>query len=590
MRRTIERAAEWLASNPWAFVAAIALVVALPILLLGESSASDSQRRLRTERLALGAQAAERGAEEIQTQLSLSILQLSSLGGGRIDVAAAIQLGDRSGAKLALLSGGFGDGLTDVGAIDVVDVAGHVLATVTASSGFSGAGAEPSITSVADRDYFRTARAGTATVGGVATEPLLFDHPVVVAVPIGPQIASGIVGVLVGEIRGDDLVRHLRSQLASFDDLYIVDGAGRLVGRAAVPAAANVELGADPVMRQLMSGTRASGELRDPTTGTVGLLSSAPVVFANGLPWTVVVVQPAGGVEAETAAALADQRDLRLALVAILLVGSYAFARIGARTLRQREQLAVALGQVEAKSREVEIATRHKSEFLANMSHELRTPLNAIIGFSDVLRQQMFGDVNSKQREYLDDIRSSGQHLLSLINDILDLSKVEAGKMDLQVTRFSLPEALQSVVMMVRERAMARGIRMTTTIDPEIGQVEADERMVKQVVLNLLTNAVKFTPSGGQIELRAGPDGDGVVVSIRDTGVGIAAADQARVFEEFAQARGGATPEQEGTGLGLTLSRKLVELHGGKIWLESEVGAGSTFTFTLPLARSATRS
>ena len=244
--------------------------------------------------------------------------------------------------------------------------------------------------------------------------------------------------------------------------------------------------------------------------------------------------------------------------------------------------LAAALGQLEVKSREVEAANRHKSEFLANMSHELRTPLNAIIGFSEVLSQRMFGEINERQAEYLGDIQASGQHLLSLINDILDLSKVEAGKMELQPSRFSLAAAVQSVALMVRDRAAGRGVALSTEVDPEVDTIEADERKVKQVVLNLLTNAVKFTPAGGQVNVRAARDGDGVRVTVQDTGVGISPADQARVFEEFAQAHGAGAPAQEGTGLGLTLSRKLVELHGGRIWVESEPGTGSTFTFTLP--------
>ena len=582
MRRTIGRAAEWIASHPWALVGVVAVVVVIPILLLGETSASDMQRRLRTERLALGAQAADRGAEEIQTQVSLAILQLRSLPNDRPDLTTAIQLKDSSGVKLELTSRGYGGGLTDIAAIDVVDPTGLVLATVTPVSSFSGGAAAPSVASIADRGYFRVARAGRATVVGVAIERLLLDRPVVIAVPVEPEISTTVGGVLIGEIRGEDLARHLRSQLGPFEDLYIVDGAGRLVGRAAAPTIAAIELRGDPIVQQLLNGTSVAGELRDPLTGTVGLLNSAPVVFDDGLPWTVVVVQAAGGIEAETAGVLADQRALRLALVAILLAGSFAFARIAAGSLRQRRMLGTALGEVEAKSREVEAANRHKSEFLANMSHELRTPLNAIIGFSDVLAERMFGEINPKQGEYLGDIRASGQHLLSLINDILDLSKVEAGKMELQPSRFSLADALQSVAMMVRERAAGRGIGLSTQIDPAIGLVEADERKIKQVVLNLLTNAVKFTRPGGQVQLRATRAGDGVSVAITDTGVGIAPADQARVFEEFAQARAGAAGEQEGTGLGLTLSRKLVELHGGTIWVESELGKGSTFTFTLP--------
>ena len=230
----------------------------------------------------------------------------------------------------------------------------------------------------------------------------------------------------------------------------------------------------------------------------------------------------------------------------------------------------------------VQTANRHKSEFLANMSHELRTPLNAIIGFSEVLLEGMFGGLNEKQAEYQRDILSSGKHQLALINDILDLSKVEAGRMELEWSVFSIPEALQSVLMMLRERAKRGGVVLDAVIAPELGTVEADERKIKQVVLNLLSNAVKFTPAGGRVELSARHDGHGVLVTVRDTGGGIAPEDQARIFEEFVQARG-ARREQEGTGLGLTLSRKFVELHGGTIWVESELGKGSTFGFTIPI-------
>ena len=581
MRPAIERAAEWLASRPWALVGLVAVFVALPIVLLGENSASDMQRRLRTERLAFGAQAADRSADEIQTQLSLSLTLLKGLG-DRTTLTDAIQLRDRGALTIALTSPDWAGALTDISAIDVADLTGSVLATVTAVSGFAGGTGTPAVDSVADREFFRLARANGSTIAGVTTPRLLIDHAIIVASSIKAQSNDRGVGVLIGEIRGDDLARHLRSQLGPFEDLYVVDGAGRVVGRAATPAGATIELRGDPIVQQMLNGTSVAGERPDPITGRIGLLNSAPVVLNGSAAWTVVVVQAAGGVEAETAGVLAEQRALRLALIAILLAGSFAFARIAARSLRQRKMIAAALAQVEAKSREVEAANRHKSEFLANMSHELRTPLNAIIGFSDVLAERMFGAINPKQGEYLGDIRASGQHLLSLINDILDLSKVEAGKMDLQPSRFSLPDAMQAVVMMVRERAAERGVRLDTEVDPEIGVVEADERKVKQIVLNLLTNAVKFTSAGGQVRLRASRADDGITIAIADTGVGIAPADQARVFEEFAQARAGATGEQEGTGLGLTLCRKFVELHGGRIWVESGLGTGSTFTFTLP--------
>jgi signal transduction histidine kinase len=215
------------------------------------------------------------------------------------------------------------------------------------------------------------------------------------------------------------------------------------------------------------------------------------------------------------------------------------------------------------------------------MSHELRTPLNAIIGFSEVLTERMFGELNEKQAEYLMDIYASGTHLLSLINDILDLSKIEAGRMELELTDFHLPTALDNALTLVRERAGRRGITLQATIDEGLGEVRADERKIRQVVLNLLSNAIKFTPEGGRIEVRAVPVDGSVEVSVSDTGVGIAAEDQEAVFEEFRQV-GTSAAKQEGTGLGLTLCRKFVELHGGRIRVQSEVDRGSTFTFTIP--------
>ena len=240
--------------------------------------------------------------------------------------------------------------------------------------------------------------------------------------------------------------------------------------------------------------------------------------------------------------------------------------------------------EIEEKSRQLEVASQHKSEFLANMSHELRTPLNAIIGFSEVLTDRMFGDLNEKQEEYLKDIYTSGTHLLSLINDILDLSKIEAGRMELELTDFHLPAALDNALTLVRERAGRRSIALQTSIDERLGEVRADERKVRQVVLNLLSNAIKFTPEGGRIEVGAMPKDGFVEVSISDTGVGIAPEDQEAIFEEFRQV-GTAAKKVEGTGLGLTLCRKFVELHGGRIWVQSQVGAGSRFTFTIPARR-----
>jgi signal transduction histidine kinase/ActR/RegA family two-component response regulator len=239
-------------------------------------------------------------------------------------------------------------------------------------------------------------------------------------------------------------------------------------------------------------------------------------------------------------------------------------------------------GELDSQRRELEVASRHKSEFLASMSHELRTPLNAVIGFSEVLMDRMFGELNERQDEYVRDIWSSGRHLLELLNEILDLSKVEAGEMLLEPSSFSIPTALESALSMVRERAVVHGIALDLDLGPGVDTVEADELRFKQVVLNLVSNAVKFTPDGGRVLVSARREGRDLTVAVTDSGPGIPEDDRERIFESFQQGGRGA-PKEEGTGLGLTLSRRIVQLFGGRLWLESEEGSGSTFTFTLPV-------
>jgi len=237
--------------------------------------------------------------------------------------------------------------------------------------------------------------------------------------------------------------------------------------------------------------------------------------------------------------------------------------------------------EIQDKSRQLQVASQHKSEFLANMSHELRTPLNAVIGFSEVLQQRMFGELTDKQGEYIDDIHASGKHLLSLINDILDLSKVEAGRMELEVTTFSVPMAIDNALTLIKERANRHGIALECVIGPALSEIDADERKFKQILLNLLSNAVKFTPEGGRISVAATPIAGGIEISVSDTGIGIASADCDAVFEEFRQVGPQSDTKAEGTGLGLALARKFVEMHGGKIEVTSEIGKGSKFTFSL---------
>ncbi len=244
------------------------------------------------------------------------------------------------------------------------------------------------------------------------------------------------------------------------------------------------------------------------------------------------------------------------------------------------EQNAALLHQLEQRGSDLEAASRHKSEFLATMSHELRTPLNGIIGFSEVLQERMFGELNDRQAEYLEDIRASGRHLLALIDDLLDLAKVESGRMELDLGEVNVRECLGMGLTMVRERALGRGVRLEIDVDPALGRITADERRLRQIVVNLLSNAVKFTPQGGLVEASAHLRNGQVQISVRDTGPGIAPGDQERIFETFQQIGHDA---DEGSGLGLPLSRALVELHGGRLWVDSRLGEGSTFALTLPL-------
>ena len=237
--------------------------------------------------------------------------------------------------------------------------------------------------------------------------------------------------------------------------------------------------------------------------------------------------------------------------------------------------------ELKEQSVELELASRHKSEFLASMSHELRTPLNAVLGFSEVLLERMFGEINERQEEYLRDIHGSGKHLLELLNEILDLSKVEAGRMELEYSSFDLRAVLDGAASMLRERAAVHAIEVGVEVGDDVGELYSDELRLKQVVLNLVTNAVKFTGDGGAVVVRAARRGPEVLITVTDTGIGVPEADRERIFESFQQGGRGSSHE-EGTGLGLTLSRRMVELLGGRMWLESEVGRGSTFGFSLP--------
>jgi signal transduction histidine kinase len=255
--------------------------------------------------------------------------------------------------------------------------------------------------------------------------------------------------------------------------------------------------------------------------------------------------------------------------------GEQALRRLTANLAQKSSELEFARDQAVA-------TTHHKSQFLASVSHELRTPLNAILGFSEVLAEKMFGELNQKQEEYIQDIRDSGTHLLSLINDILDLSKIESGRMELELTTFNLRVVLEKVLKLVEEQAQRQSIDISLEVDDRLGDITADEQKIMQVLLNLYSNSIKFTPDGGKVRIRAGIAEDHVKVSVTDTGIGITPENKKGIFEEFKKIRDRKTSDQREIGLGLALAKRFVELHGGWLGVESTVGCGSTFTFMLP--------
>jgi signal transduction histidine kinase len=591
---------EWLLSRPWLVVLVVALVVVLPVLVLGEASATDSRDRFRASQLDNLAKTADRAGAGISDVIESAKRQMlagsaTSVSGKPTTVLLALNAHDA--AALGPFASYLGNVMTpQVLRIIVLDSAGRVAFLEPDSDkwrigdDFSARELFSKVTTEAPQfvsGLYVTDGSRQTGGGGTSGATRAIGISSLVADARGAK-----VGVVLAELSAALLGRALTPSLSAADDVYVLDGDGLLVLRASHAFTTDPLVGQD--LRAAPAGIAALGtatsvEAEDPLRGGTRLIGLGRV---SSLGWHVLALRSPDVVERELDASLDQARLARLALAVVVLLGSVLFASTAARAIRQRHQLNESLqrnerllADLEVTGRALATANRHKSEFLANMSHELRTPLNAIIGFADVLGQRMFGDLNERQAGYTEDIRSSGQHLLALINDILDLSKVEAGRMELTLADFSLRDALANGVTMIRERAAAHGI--TITFDAEdVGAISGDERKVRQVIFNLLSNAVKFTPDGGRIAVSGGRDSDHVTVRVQDTGTGIAIDDQQRIFDEFRQAKGGSSGG-EGTGLGLSVTKALVELHHGRIWVDSEVGRGSTFSFTLPFAQPA---
>ena len=238
--------------------------------------------------------------------------------------------------------------------------------------------------------------------------------------------------------------------------------------------------------------------------------------------------------------------------------------------------------EIEEKGKELEIANKHKSEFLANMSHELRTPLNAILGFTELIIDNIYGDVPDKILEVLERVEKNGRHLLSLINDVLDLSKIEAGRLKLSLNDYSMQSIVETAVTSVEALALEKNLKLSVNVQEDIGKGRGDEQRISQVILNLIGNAIKFTDQG-RVKIEAKVQNQSFWVSVSDTGPGLTEEDQVNIFEEFRQADGSSTRKKGGTGLGLSISKKIIEMHKGKIGVTSTLGKGSTFWFSLPV-------
>ena len=558
-------------AGPAGFVALVALMIAAPIAVLGELSANDARTRLERVEVTAVADAAERAADLVRGRLAAVVDEVTGmvrsdeLGGAidRNDYKTVVTLLERYKSVTS----------SDIDRLFVIRGCRNcersslsVNASVPADERLG----QPRPAS----DYLisSTSDPGNVTIYVTNSQRIFVashaQGPPTIAValvrrPTGTLALTASVSNLVADIPMSHLADWLRPLSGSGQRIYVLDDSDRQI--AAVTESDTVV--AQPITGSVLQALRGKDHVAARLDGLSDTRTIANALVISSR-WHVVVARPVSAAEIELSDASAQQRWLRVALIGLLLIGA---AVVGWFDQRLRAQ-----------GKALQLASRHKSDFLANMSHELRTPLNAVIGFSDVLLQRMFGELNERQEEYVRDIREAGRHQLALVNDILDLSKVEAGRMELDVTEFSLPALVADACALLRERASQKGVRLVVATDESLGTISADQRKIKQVLVNLIVNGIKFTPSGGSVTVAGQRTSADVSVSVADTGVGVAKADQIRIFEEFRQAGDSAGRALEGTGLGLSLAKRFVELHGGTIVVESEPGHGARFVFVLP--------
>ena len=558
--------------HPWVSVAVVALVVALPLYVVTAATLDDTNARLEASRHAEQARAAETGAKIVADRVSGIQTDLVAVANSRF---MQIAVADADTAALSAL-------VTELRPIIGIE---HETLTVFVENtkGSLLALDPPDQTLIgrdfSQRDYFVGVSRDWKPFVSEAFQAAISGNPAttVVVVPVfgDDHKAVGVFGAAVDLSRAADWL----TPLSAYQDVYVLDRKGRLIMHARDPLGASLrDLSADPTVASAIAGRPVLGPGPDLLSGQTSFIASAVV---PGVQWQVVVVDPADTVSAQLSPLLQTILWVRLLMILMVLVLTFVLSRAMRGLVAQRVQLATSEQAARAAERDADAANRHKSEFLANMSHELRTPLNAIIGFSELLQEQLDAVVNDRQKRYLTNVRDAGNHLLTLINDVLDLSKVEAGRIELRPERIVVAALLAPVLAATREAARVQDVDFSTSSEDDQRTIYVDPGRVRQVLFNLLSNAVKFTPAGGTVALRMSVAAGTLDIAVVDTGFGIPLDKHDRVFGTFERFHEGMSAAH-GTGLGLALTKRLVELHHGTIDFTSTEGEGSTFHVRLP--------
>ena len=547
--------------SPWRTAVLVTLLVGVPLLGLDLASMAATRDSLRAQKLGDEQRAAVQAGAFVGAQLR----QLQSgLTSAAADPGLAAAVGDRDRAALDRYLVPFKALMPqEVMRVFALDESGVLLsieppAPDTVGRDFSG------------RDYFQgVSRGSWQPYVSETFVTAVQGAPPAVAVAVPVRGAAGVPrGVLAAAIDLGNASEWFARLKAVFTDVYLVDGQGRLITRASgIGNDALADWSVDPTVSSALRGNEVTREAI--FLGSPRLVATAPV---PGVAWHLIIADDPAALDAAVLPLLTGLGSLSVAFLALTFGAALVLARGFRRLARHQTALGVANDELAA-------ASQAKSEFVANMSHELRTPLNAILGFSDLLDEQIGAQLADRQRRYLRNIHDAGDHLLALVNDILDLSKVEAGRVELRPELSSLGTLLEPVVAAIQPAAVARGVAFEVDA-PDQTPLWVDPGRVRQILLNLLSNATKFTPADGTIRLDARLDGRDLVLVVSDTGIGIPADRHDRVFGIFER------PNEErsdaaGTGLGLALTKRLVELHGGTISFTSVIDEGTAFAVRL---------